>query len=178
MPDPADQPAGLTDVDPRLYDMVSQRRLQWDSLLWQVPVLSLTAQAFLLTIALSPGTKQFPRALASALAFVAALLAMQLMARDRQAELTDARWLREYEEANFGVSFSGRHAREARTQLDILGQAEAAGRPTRALRFMLRPLANALASYGGLLVWMYGFLIFGAASASIFVITFAAPNAL
>lgn len=37
------------------YAALAERRLQWDSLLWQVPVLSLTAQAFLFTIALSPG---------------------------------------------------------------------------------------------------------------------------
>lgn len=174
-PDPS---ASLKDVDPRLYDMVAQRRLQWDSLLWQVPVLSLTAQAFLLTIALAPDSKQFPRALASALGFVAAVLAMHLMSRDRQAEITDAHWLRDYEQANFGVSFSGRPWQEARARVEVLGHAHDAAPPTRALTFMLRPVANALARYGGFVVWMFGFALFAVASAVNFVITFVAPNAI
>jgi hypothetical protein len=178
MSESAQPPAALRDVDPRLYDMVAQRRLQWDSLLWQVPVLSLTAQAFLLTIALSPDSKQFPRALASALAFVAAVLAMHLMSRDRQAEITDAHWLRDYEETNFGVSFTGRPWQEARAKVDVLGHTQDAGPPTRVLTTMVRPLANALARFGGFVVWMCGFALFAAASAAIFVITFVAPDAM
>ena len=34
------------------YEMLAERRNQQDSMLWQAPALALTAQAFLLTIAL------------------------------------------------------------------------------------------------------------------------------
>lgn len=76
---------------------MSARRLQWDNLLWQVPVLSLTAQAFLLTIALSADSSRLARIVACSLSIVAAILAVQLMTRHRQAEIADAHWLAEYE---------------------------------------------------------------------------------
>jgi hypothetical protein len=38
--------------------------MQWDALLWQVPSLSLPAQAFLLTIALGPDASRTSRLLA------------------------------------------------------------------------------------------------------------------
>ncbi|MER6612681.1 hypothetical protein [Streptomyces xantholiticus] len=38
--------------DTVVYQAVAARRMQWDALLWQVPALSLTAQAFLFTITL------------------------------------------------------------------------------------------------------------------------------
>ena len=87
----------LRGASERVYEVVAQRRLQWDNLVWQVPVVGLTAQAFLFTIALSTGNSQFARATAAFLALVAALLSMQLMARQRQSELTDAHWLNAYE---------------------------------------------------------------------------------
>jgi hypothetical protein len=34
-------------TEDQVYQAVAARRLQWDNLVWQVPVLSLTAQAFL-----------------------------------------------------------------------------------------------------------------------------------
>lgn len=68
----------LAGVDQALYEVVAQRRLHWDELVWQVPILGLTAQAFLFTVALSAGNSQFARATASALAWLAAVLSMAL----------------------------------------------------------------------------------------------------
>lgn len=45
------------DDDHTVYSVVASRRLQWDNLLWQVPVLGLTAQAFLFTTALGSGDR-------------------------------------------------------------------------------------------------------------------------
>jgi hypothetical protein len=80
-----------------IYETVSARRAQWDNLVWQVPLLSLTAQAFLFSIALSPDGHRFSRAIAAALSVVVSFLCITLMARHRQAELTDAHWLRDRE---------------------------------------------------------------------------------
>ena len=46
-------------ADDATYGALATRRLQWDNLLWQVPILGLTAQAFLFTIALDPGSTRF-----------------------------------------------------------------------------------------------------------------------
>jgi hypothetical protein len=40
------------------YQAVATRRMQWDALLWQVPSLSLAAQAFLLTISVDGDTSR------------------------------------------------------------------------------------------------------------------------
>lgn len=80
-----------------LYEAAVARRLQWDNLLWQVPVLSFTAQAFLFTVALSAGNDSWARIIASLLSLVIALLSILLMARHRQGEITDAHWLEDFE---------------------------------------------------------------------------------
>lgn len=80
-----------------VYQAVVARRLQWDTLLWQVPTLSLTAQAFLFTIALGPGVSQVARTIAALLSIVISCLSVTLMARHRQAELADAGWLEDHE---------------------------------------------------------------------------------
>lgn len=85
-----------------VYQVVAARRLQWDALVWQVPVLSLTAQAFLFTISLDPGTSRTARVMASLLSLVITFLSIELMSRHRQAEIMDARWLEAVEEETFG----------------------------------------------------------------------------
>ena len=80
-----------------IYQTVASRRLQWDNLVWQVPLLSLTAQAFLFSIALAPDSHRSARALAAGLSIVMSFLCITLMARHRQAEFADAEWLSERE---------------------------------------------------------------------------------
>lgn len=84
-----------------MYQVVAARRLQWDQLVWQVPVLSLTAQAFLFTIALGSDSSRTARAVAALLSLVASFLSVELMSRHRQAEVADARWLEQYEADHF-----------------------------------------------------------------------------
>jgi|SRR5579884_1627377 len=59
--------------------------------MWQVPVLSLTAQAFLFTIALSSTSSPAARLTAATLSFVVAVISMQLMAKHRLHEEIDAK---------------------------------------------------------------------------------------
>lgn len=102
-----------------VYAVVAARRLQWDNLLWQVPILGLTAQAFLFTIQLGGDSRQVSRVIAALLSLVVTYLCVTLMARHRQAELFDAHWLEAFEkehwpqiEAVHGYSFAARRNAE------------------------------------------------------------------
>jgi hypothetical protein len=79
------------------YAAVAARRTQFDQLVWQVPVLSLTAQAFLFSIALSPDGTRTTRIIASLLSLVMTFLSLHLMVKHRQAEVADSQWLEAYE---------------------------------------------------------------------------------
>ena len=117
-----------TPPDLPVYQAVAARRLQWDALLWQVPSLSLAAQAFLLTIAFGPDTSRTSRLLASGLAVVAALLSLHLLIRHRQAEVTDAHWLAAYEQQHFGITAHGPEWRDRRNATVIPGHLGALAR--------------------------------------------------
>lgn len=95
MPDKPDIPEN---EDSTLYQVVAARRLGYDSMMWQAPVLSLTAQAFLLTIALAPDSTRPARFISALLAFFAALASIQLMAKHRYFERADSEWLKRYED--------------------------------------------------------------------------------
>jgi hypothetical protein len=74
--------------------MLAARRNQQDSMFWQAPALALTAQAFLLTIALGGNVASvFARALAAGLGLVVACMSMQLMAKHRHLTELDNAWL-------------------------------------------------------------------------------------
>lgn len=156
--EPVSDNDSLRRVDPTLYNVVVQRWLHYDALLWQVPVLSLTGEAFLFTIALSAGNSQYARATASALAFLASLLSMHLMTRQRQAGFADARWLERYERHNFGFTFAPRSKEwwDARDSEKL----------------------GVLSKGGGYRFWMIGFGAFAVAALVTFIVTFAAPSAL
>jgi hypothetical protein len=62
-----DQHPSAVNGDEIVYQAVVARRLQWDNLVWQVPLLSLTAQAFLFTIALGSGTTMVARCISAGL---------------------------------------------------------------------------------------------------------------
>ncbi|GHH64216.1 hypothetical protein GCM10017772_00230 [Promicromonospora soli] len=79
----SDEPAIDPDERRLIYATVTARRLQQDSLVWQVPVLSLTAQAFLYTIALGPESSGFARIVSAVISIVITVLSVTLMARHR-----------------------------------------------------------------------------------------------
>ncbi|GAA0676823.1 hypothetical protein GCM10010193_32550 [Kitasatospora atroaurantiaca] len=82
------------------YQVVAARRTTYDTMVWQVPGLALTAQAFLMTIGLAPGTGRLARVAVGLLSVVVALMAAQLLLRHRQNELADAKWLESFERAS------------------------------------------------------------------------------
>jgi hypothetical protein len=100
-----DQPRLLTDP---LYAAVAARRLQWDALLWQVPALSITGQAFLMTIAFGADTSRTARIIVSAFSVVWAFATLHLYANNRWAELVDAHLLEDHERATGQLAVHGR----------------------------------------------------------------------
>jgi hypothetical protein len=82
------------------YQLISSRRASMDSLMWQVPVLSLTAQAFLFSIALGADTSEFARLISATLSLLAATASIQLMSKHRSLEVRDSIWLEDFEKIN------------------------------------------------------------------------------
>jgi hypothetical protein len=82
-----------------VYGAITARRSSFDSMMWQVPALAVTAQAFLLTIALGSSTASIARQFAAGLALVLALMAIQLMAKHRFLEEVDSILAEKLEEA-------------------------------------------------------------------------------
>ena len=145
-----------------VYEAVYLRRLQFDNLLWQVPVLSLTGQAFLFTTALDGGTSRMARLIAASLALVASVLSMHLMARHRQAEVSDARWLEEFERRHFtdGQDTYVVHGRAFKTRRDA------------------QPAGGPLAKIAAFPVWVGWLGLFGLAAVIVLVVTCIEPGVL
>lgn len=79
------------------YAALNARRDSFNSLLWQTPVLSLTAQAFLFMIALSSNVSNDARIIAAFLSIIVALASIQLMIKHRFSEKDHAQLLQRLE---------------------------------------------------------------------------------
>ncbi|MER8041884.1 hypothetical protein [Streptomyces sp. NPDC094032] len=77
---------------------MAARRCTYQTLTWQIPALSLTAQAFLMTIGLAPGTGRLARVAVGLLSIAMALLTIHSLLRHRRHELADSIWLQAFEE--------------------------------------------------------------------------------
>lgn len=90
------------DIDHRYdqltYELLTARFLAHDELLWQTPVLALTAQSFLMTISLSRDVDDWAAATAAALGTVLILMSMHLLGRHRFLALIEKHKLRQLEE--------------------------------------------------------------------------------
>ncbi len=84
-----------------LYQVVAARRVSYDNMIWQAPFLSLAAQAFLLTIALSSDALALGRFLAASLGVLSSLASIQLMLKHRVHEVADSKWLEDFEKKYF-----------------------------------------------------------------------------
>ncbi len=73
------------------------RRAQADRLLWEIPVFSLTAQAFLSTIALDPNATDWARFVASLTGLIFIGAAFQSLLKHRYHEGMWSRWLERFE---------------------------------------------------------------------------------
>jgi hypothetical protein len=102
----------VKDYELSIYEAMTNRRTTYDIMMWQAPILSLTAQAFLLTIALGADSSRLARLLAAGLALISALGSMHLMAKHRFSGNIDSRLLKHYEERigikkSLGISMHG-----------------------------------------------------------------------
>ncbi len=87
-----------------MYSVIAARRTSYDTLMWQVPALGLTAQAFLLTVAFGPDSSDVARYLTGGLSIVLSLVAIQTMLKHRVNERTDSLILEEMER-EMGITF-------------------------------------------------------------------------
>lgn len=85
-------------MDASQYGILNARRDSFNNLVWQTPVLSLTAQAFLFMIILSGGVPELGRIIAAVLASIVALMSLQLISKHRFMEEHHAKILHAYEE--------------------------------------------------------------------------------
>ncbi|MFI7667073.1 hypothetical protein [Nocardia sp. NPDC049526] len=114
-----DEPAARRSADLEMvYQTVADRRLQYENLLWQVPTLSLTAQAFLFSIAMGAANDAIARIASSLLALIVSIISIMLMASHRLSERKDARWLERFEQLQIGAGAWGAHGTVFETQQD------------------------------------------------------------
>ncbi len=147
-----------------IYQTLGARRLGYDSMMWQVPALSFTAQAFLLTIALGGGIG-VSRLTSAALALIIALISMQLMAKHRFNEEIDSRLLEAFErrldiEGIFGCpphAPPGKRMRTVNTGAGIF----------QGMSPVRRPWYVAISSYN---LWQRGLGLFACTSVAIIVV--------
>lgn len=76
----AEETTGRTPM-PEVYAAVAARRTQFDNMLWQVPVLTVTAQAFLFSIALGADARSTARIIACVLSLLITFLTLHLFTR-------------------------------------------------------------------------------------------------
>ena len=154
-----------------VYSALATRRISWDTMLWQVPVLSMTGQAFLLTIALGQGSTHVARYISSSLSVVAASTSLILMAGHRRSELADAQSLQEFEEnhsPNFvvhGLLFSQR-----RRAIQINDST------LNAFEKCINMLSRAVSPKSSFPYWMLGISMFGLAGLTALLLTAFAPR--
>ncbi len=137
-----------------VYQTLSTRRLGYDNLMWQVPVLSLAAQAFLYTIALSNGNSNAARIISSVLALIISLMSIQLMSKHRFNEEVDSRILEEIEKS-LKVEVSGFYPHQK-----TVDRAKA-----------VNMKANGFIRLSSYRVWMFGLSLFAITAITIIVIT-------
>lgn len=151
------------------YEMLLQRELEQDAMLWQTPTIALTAQAFLLTIALNPAVSTLATYLSAGLGLLVALLSMQLMAKHRFLNLMDRVHL---------------HALEADLEIEHLSNRQyfytngAYRIPDRFSTHKAPRAEGGLARLRSYRVWIFGLLIFAAVNVAIVVVQIWAPELL
>lgn len=72
------------------YQILSNRRISQNELLWQVPAMSFTAQAFLFTIAFGSQIRIEARLIAAFLIIMSSTISIQLMSKNRYLEIKDS----------------------------------------------------------------------------------------
>jgi hypothetical protein len=90
-----------------IYNRLTERRLQWDNLLWQVPLISLTGVSFLFTIIFLESTSRFSRSLVCLLTILISYASLFTLARHRGSEVYDSNLMQGIEEILYGKIIHG-----------------------------------------------------------------------
>jgi hypothetical protein len=151
------------------YAVVANRRQQWDVLLWQMPTMALTGEAFLLTIALAGSTSPSGRIVASSLAMIVALAALHSLSAHRLSELTEAAWLLEHEKAHGASEIHGLTWRDRRRAIveDQL----------RSKSFTDRLIARTY-RFRSIVVWFWTMIVIALTACAVLVLAIADPALL
>lgn len=88
----------LSAISDQQYGMIAKTRDNFNTLLWQIPALSLSAQAFLFQIILGDASSR-SKQIAAVLSISAALASCQLMAKHRFGEISYTRLLDDVEQS-------------------------------------------------------------------------------
>ena len=102
-----------------LHSALASKRATYDLMLWQAPMISLTAQAFLLTIAFSDDRLYFYRIVSGLAATFIGLASWQLFIRHSAMELQASKKLEDLEEKYFPQKAHCRPDQESSFWADI-----------------------------------------------------------
>ena len=168
----------MNDVDPgpeetrdelEQYAIVANRRQQWDTLLWQMPTMVLTGEAFLFTISLGAQIAPTGRVIAASLSLIVALASLHSLASHRLSELADSAWLHDYELAHGAPELHGLPWRDRRSRV-IAAQLQS------------RSVTDRLISYSGVLrsivVWFWTMTLIAVGAAVTLVLSVGWPQVL
>ena len=149
-----------------VWQTLAGRRAGYDAMMWQTPALGMTAQAFLFTLALNPGSTRWARLIAASLSLALSLMVVQLMAKHRRHEALDALLLRKIE-ARIGLKFLvgvAPHGKpDERPEAHLNRVSDLLERSTQGPKKFW-----AMSSYE---LWMFGQFLFAAAALFVLVIS-------
>ena len=139
-----------------IYNRLNERRLQWDNLLWQVPLISLTGVSFLFTIIFLESTSRFSRSLVCLLTILISYASLFTLARHRGSEVYDSNLMQGIEEILYGKIIHGKKYSEQRKRFMVHRKA-GYSKESRSIWDKLVVRLNKTKSYP---IWMSVFLIF------------------
>ena len=145
------------------YQVLSNDRVNHNELFWNVPIIFLTAQAFLLLIALGGfECNHWERAIGAFISFVFGFLSIQIFERNRVSELSDAELMQDIEKQLLAQGYIGTEAHQKTTNRKYLnGQnVEKSLERKKVLKFLNSGVSYHLWHYGMKLVIMTSVILF------------------
>jgi|GEM_PF-3322723 len=142
---------------------VEGRRQAIDALIWQVPALSVAAQAFLYVAGLNPRASDGVQIFAGAIGFMAAMAAVQLLLKHRFHEETYAQTIDSSRRARGATPFDGtRWFKEAAMRDGELVELDEPQRSGYAKRWRSGSWRRRMTEYSSVGVWTLTLLVFAA----------------
>jgi hypothetical protein len=141
-----------------LFQTAESRRYTIDQMMWQVPALTLTAQAFLLTIGYGHDSRWVARVVAACVGMATAIAGIQLLLRHRFHEELNSHWLEQLAKAKRWPTFHVPRRAEAFAYKN--------GTPSARKKWSIK---NRLSLAHSPPIWITALALFGAANALVIV---------